>query len=128
MKTSLKNRQILAKIVHFQSNTRAKARSCRIFQCSSLLELKFSFSSMLKPARCSIFSYSMQHYWQPCFYLLVEFPSGCNRRTLTELCVGKSIFIVGINPFSRWILRSTSISYNHFTIIFMARFAFFTIQ
>ena len=74
------------------------------------------------------FGHIVRYIWQHCFYLLVEFPSGCNRRTLTELCVGKSIFIIGINPFSRWILRSTSISYNHFTIIFMARFAFFTIQ
>ena len=30
-KRAFENRQILAKIMHFQSNTRAKARSCRIF-------------------------------------------------------------------------------------------------
>ena len=51
--TAFENRQILAKIVHFWSNARAKARSCRIFQCSSMLEPEFGFSSMLEPARCS---------------------------------------------------------------------------
>ena len=51
--TAFENRQILAKIVHFWSNTRAKARSCRIFQCSSMLEPEFWFSSMLEPAQYS---------------------------------------------------------------------------
>ena len=51
--TAFENRQILAKIVHFWSNARAKARSCRIFQCSSMLEPEFGFSSMLEPARYS---------------------------------------------------------------------------
>ena len=51
--TAFENRQILAKIVHFWSNARAKARSCRIFQCSSMLEPEFWFSSMLEPAQYS---------------------------------------------------------------------------
>ena len=51
---AFENRQTLAKIVHFQSNTQAKARSCRIFNaracsssnfhfrtCSSLLNARF---------------------------------------------------------------------------------------
>ena len=34
------------------------------WSCNNImLELKFSFLSMLEPARCSIFSYSMQHYY-----------------------------------------------------------------
>ena len=37
----------------FWSNARAKARSCRIFQCSSMLEPEFWFSSMLEPAQYS---------------------------------------------------------------------------
>ena len=56
-KQALKNRQILAKIVHFQSNTREKARSCGIFKCSSMLELEFWFSSMLDPAQYSNFHF-----------------------------------------------------------------------
>ena len=51
--TAFENRHILAKIVHFWSNARAKARSCRIFQCSSMLEPEFWFSSMLEPAQYS---------------------------------------------------------------------------
>ena len=35
-----------------------------------MLELEFSFSSMLEPNRCSIFSYSMQHYSCPLLFFV----------------------------------------------------------
>ena len=56
-KLTFENRQNLAKIVYFQSNTWAKARSCRITKCLSMLELELWFSSMLDPTQYSNFHF-----------------------------------------------------------------------
>ena len=59
-KLAFENRHILAKIVHFQANTREKPQSCRIFlmlkHAGACSVLEFSFSSRLESAQYLIFS------------------------------------------------------------------------
>ena len=95
--TAFENRHILAKIVHFWSNARAKARPCRIFQCSSMLEPEFWFSSMLEPAQ-----YSNIHF-RACSSPLDArlFHTRCNTR---ENCASQKKE-VGRQAKEKWLLK-----------------------